>query len=408
MQADGAASEEVRRLARELLPRALEIASQVTERVLEVVPELAPAGTPGAVAVVDESTDQNIGAMLSTLAFGVTPTTIEPPAGTQDLLDNLTGGGGNVTHLLRAYRVGHQLLWRLWSDHVHAQIRDPALLPAVLAISSAHLFDFIDRACERIVESAPLPGAVQAGTGTLGDRHEVVRRLLGSDPVDLGAASASLGYDLTQHHVALLVTPLAEVADVRRELDRLLAAAPVGAFALPTGSGQGSWWAWLGFVGAPATDELAAIAGTELTAVLVGMGEPGQGREGFRRSLAQAREADRVGRLTQRPHSEVVRHRDVEIAAILCADPERARALAEARLGALARRDETGQRLRATVRALLANGHNRGQAASALHVHHKTVAYRLNQAEELLGRPLTDDSFGLETALVIDRTLYGA
>jgi len=103
----------------------------------------------------------------------------------------------------------------------------------------------------------------------------------------------------------------------------------------------------------------------------------------------------------------VVRHRDIEIAALLCGDPERARAMAAARLGDLARRDDIGERLRATVRALLANGHNRGRAAAALHVHHKTVAYRLNQAEELLGRSPSEDTFGLEAALLIDQTLYG-
>jgi DNA-binding PucR family transcriptional regulator len=40
-------------------------------------------------------------------------------------------------------------------------------------------------------------------------------------------------------------------------------------------------------------------------------------------------------------------------------------------------------------------------------VHHKTVAYRLNQAEELRDRSLSEDTFGLETALLIDQTLHG-
>lgn len=404
MESPGSGADEVRRLARDLLPRSLAISSRVSERVLQAVPELALAGAPDAVALVQESTDQNIGAMLSTLAFGITPTTIEPPTGTQDLLDNLTAAGGNVTHLLRAYRVGHQLLWQLWSEHVYSEIRQPQLLPAVLRISSAHLFDFIDQVCNRIVENAPAPESA-ASPRRLGDRHEVIRRLLGSDPIDLSAATTSLAYDLTRQHVALLVAPLAEVADVRRELDKLLAAAGVPAFVIP--SGEGSWWGWLGFPTAPTADQLAGVIAVRLTGVLAGMGEPGRGREGFRRSLAQAREAERVARLVQYPQPGVVRHRDIEIAAILCGDPERARALATVRLGDLARRDETGERLRATVRALLANGHNRGRAAAALHVHHKTVAYRLNQAEELLGRSLTGDTFELETALLIDQTLYG-
>jgi len=410
-------AEEVRRLARELLPRAMTVAARITERVLQAVPEMAPAGAPNAVHLVQESTDQNIGAMLSTLAFGVTPTSIEPPAGTQDLVDNLTAAGGNVTHLLRSYRVGHQLLWELWCEHVHAEIRDPADLPEVLRISSAHLFDFIDRACQRIVDSTPLPTVRAPAPGPGGDRAEVVRRLLGSEPIDLVTATGVLGYDLAQHHVALHVAPLGPVGeggpagfgqpgpDPRRELDVIIAAAGSRAFALP--AGDGGWWAWLGFPVTPDAARLARIAGVPVTAVLAGMGEPGRGREGFRRSLSQAREAERVGRLAREPQPRVVRHRDIEVAAMLCGDPERARAFAAAQLGALASRDEAGERLRATVRALLAHGHNRGRAAEVLHVHHKTVAYRINQVEELLGRPITEDSYACETALLIDLTLHG-
>jgi catechol 2,3-dioxygenase-like lactoylglutathione lyase family enzyme len=403
---DATAGAEVRRLALGLLPDASSVSARITERVLRIVPELAPAGAPEAVAVVRESTDQNIGAMLSTLAFGITPTTIEPPTGTQDLLRNLTAEGADITHLLRAYRIGHQLLWQLWSEHVHAHISDPAILPAVLQISSAHVFEFIDRACQRIVDSAPsaLSSGRVGGRG-LGDRPGLVRRLLASDPIDLVSASGSLGYDLSRHHVALLVAPLAEAADPRRELDPLIAAASVPAFALP--STDGSWWAWLGFPASPAPERLARIGAVAVTAVLVGMGEPARGRDGFRRSLAQAREAERVGRLAQSPAPAILRHRDVELAGLLCADPDRARTFAAERLGALAGRDETGRRLRATVRALLDHAHNRGQAAAALHVHQKTVAYRIHQAEELLGHPLTQHGHALAAALLIDHTLNG-
>jgi DNA-binding PucR family transcriptional regulator len=103
----------------------------------------------------------------------------------------------------------------------------------------------------------------------------------------------------------------------------------------------------------------------------------------------------------------VVRHRDVEVAAVLCADPERARRLAEGRLGALARRDEATSRLRATVRAYLAVGRNLARTAEALHVHHKTVSYRLAKATELLGHPIAEAAYDLEAALIIDFTLHG-
>src|SRR5437879_5663959 len=46
--------DEVRRLARELLPRAMSVSARITERVLQAVPEMAPAGAANAVHLVQE------------------------------------------------------------------------------------------------------------------------------------------------------------------------------------------------------------------------------------------------------------------------------------------------------------------------------------------------------------------
>jgi hypothetical protein len=401
--------DEVRRVARALLPRSEEIAASITEHVLRLVPELAPAASADAVAAVRQSTDQNIGAILATLAFGMPPSGADPPVGTRELLRRLVDGGGDVTHLLRAYRVGHELLWRLWAEHVEAELREaPAtLLAGVLRVSSAHLFDFIDAVCQRIVAEQPA-AVVRTGPG-LGDPAGCVRALLGTEPVDLAGVSAALGYDLQRVHVALVATPRSERAGVRHELQRVIDGAgrergPAG-LALP--AGDGTWWGWLAWDRSPSDDELGHLTGLALDDVLVGLGEPGRGRDGFRRSHAQARDAERVARLHHAPPAGLTRYRDVDLASVLCADPDRARRFAADRLGPLAERSETGERLRATVRAVLDHGHNRGDAARALQVHHKTVTYRVHQAESLLGRTLTADTADLDAALRIDRVLRG-
>jgi hypothetical protein len=173
--------------------------------------------------------------------------------------------------------------------------------------------------------TAASPGAEIGSTvrRTSTSQADTVRALLGADPVDLDRAGVTLGYDLRQHHVALLVAPLVGPADVRRELDQLIA--PVAARALAIPSGEGSWWAWLGFSTAPTDDEMARIMAVPVTTVLVGMGEPAQGRDGFRRTLAQAREAERTGRLALRPSPTVTRHRHIEIAACSAATRTRPR-----------------------------------------------------------------------------------
>jgi hypothetical protein len=410
MDADQVTEDEVRRLARVLLPRSEVISQQITEHVLSLVPELAPAGAADAVQVVRHSTDQNIGAMLATLAFGVPAAQVEAPTGTQELVRRLIAGGGDVTHLLRAYRVGHELLWRIWTEHVEAQacevsaVKHGSLVAGVLRLSSRHLFDFIDTACQRIVEE--FPTSLEPAYGTLhGGRAAVVRALLGSDQIDLPAAGATLGYDLQRVHVALVASPLSPRAGVRHELQRVIDHAGTAGLTLP--AGDGTWWGWLAWTSRPPENELADLATVGLDDVLVGVGDPARGREGFRASHTHAREAEKIARLHGDPPPGVTRFSDVELAAVLCADPERARRFAHDRLGVLAEHDEVNGRLRETLRVLLAHGQNRGEAARALNVHHKTVTYRVNQAERLLGRTLSASTADLAAALTIHSTLYG-
>ncbi|MCE3552876.1 helix-turn-helix domain-containing protein [Pseudonocardia sp. RS11V-5] len=398
-----APSDLVRRVAYELLPLTVNIAEEITEHVLRVVPELAPGRSADEVHLVQESNEQNCGAVLSTLAFGVTATTIEPPAATRRLLHDLAANGGTLAHLLRGYRVGQEGLWRIWSAHAHERVPS-AELYEVLRVSSAHLYEFVDRACQMIVEEYEAL-AEPSGSAPGAGRDELIRALLGSGPVDLAALSQALGHPLTDVHVALFAAPLSAAATTRRQLQHVVTAAGVPALVLP--GAAGTWWGWLSWPAQPSSDVLNGLAALPVADVVVGMGEPAAGHDGFRRSHAQARTAHQVATMGLAPRAGVVRHREVEIAAVLCSDPERARRLAIDRLGPLAAQDETAARLRATLRALLRHGHNRAAAAKALTVHHKTVTYRVTQAEELLGRSLAWDTFDLEVALAIEEALGG-
>jgi hypothetical protein len=403
------AVEVVQRLAHELLPRSGEIAADITAEVLARLPRLVPAGDPQAVDAVRESTDQNIGAILSTLAFAVPATATEPVLGARKLLRHSVTGGGDITDLLRAYRHGHELIWQRWSAYVGERVPDAERLAEVLALSSQHIFTFIDRSCDHLVSEyqARFGGSGPGGPGSGGRTPgELIRDLLGDGPVDEGAASCQLGYDVRGHHLALALAPLTSTGDVRRAMDALRTAAAAGAsLALPVG--DGTWWLWFTWPAAPDPARLARIAAVALDGVLAGVGRVGRGRAGFRRSHEQAREADRTARLSRHPRDGVVHYADLELVGVLCTEPERARPFAADRLGALAGRDETCARLRETLLAYLENGCSGTRTAQALHVHHKTVSYRLAQAEDLLGRPLTESVLELGAALLIDRTLHG-
>jgi DNA-binding PucR family transcriptional regulator len=88
--------------------------------------------------------------------------------------------------------------------------------------------------------------------------------------------------------------------------------------------------------------------------ILVAIGRPGHGLDGFRRSHAEALEAARVAALAGGAAAAVTRYERVELVSLLASDFPRARAFVAARLGPLAAATEPAARLRETVLAFLA------------------------------------------------------
>jgi DNA-binding PucR family transcriptional regulator len=74
-------------------------------------------------------------------------------------------------------------------------------------------------------------------------------------------------------------------------------------------------------------------------------------------------------------------------------------------LGALATDDEACARLRETLLAFLSEGSSFLATSKLIHVHKNTVKYRVDKAVEIRGRPLDDDRFNLELALIACRWL---
>jgi DNA-binding PucR family transcriptional regulator len=389
--------ETVQRLAHALLPDVQPFAELVTQGVLERVPELAPPGFENAADAIVESSAQMIGGLLSTLAYGFSPHTAEPPLRTRQVYDRLIDSGGDVHALQRAYRVGHRVIWQRWSSHVCEHVSEPELLRAVLDLTSTHIFEYLDTASEsHVVEDRTRRRVPRAPAS----QADLVARLLesGEEP-----STVQLGYELRRHHVAIVITPLGADALSRRSLDAILAHGGGHPLAVP--AGDGGWWAWVGGADDGNLEALAErMADTPTPGAVAGIGEPGSGPAGFRRSHAEAVEAVRTSRDVREPRTRAVRHRDIAHAALLTADPARARAFARRQLGGLASDDEATATLRTTVRTLFATN-SPTAAARELGVHHQTVAYRVRQAERLLGRPLAPNRRDVEAALLIDATI---
>jgi len=134
----------------------------------------------------------------------------------------------------------------------------------------------------------------------------------------------------------------------------------------------------------------------------VACGSPTPGPDGFRTTHDQARRARDVALASGEGAPPVTLFDEVGAVALLCADPEGARAWVRRVLGALADPEPATARLRETLQVFLATGGSLATTARRLQVHRNTVKYRVGRAYEVRGRPLGSadhDRLDVELAL---------
>lgn len=321
--------------------------------------------------------------------------------GALELFERLADHEDGLTTVLRGYRVGIAELWQIWAAHVAQRVEDPQELHAVMAASTAHMLMAVDRISQELVDSwAETRRRRRQGLDV--SPEELVRAAL-FDGAGADEALGRLGYPQDALHVAVALPPSLDEASVRQLVSRLRV---VGDAETVSARWDTGWVVWLAFERDPLPRVKEALEEALTLPDPVGTGSPAPGLAGFRSSYREALDARRIAVL--RGSSGVTRHRDVALLAVLCADPERARAraLAVGELGPLAQAgDDTMERLRETLTAYLACGESHVGAAQRLFVHQKTVAYRIRQAEALLGRRIGDRRVELEAALLVHRAL---
>jgi len=223
-------------------------------------------------------------------------------------------------------------------------------------------------------------------------RYEVVRALLdGAEPEHRELTIALGGYPIEGLHHAVVLRATDAGGTHLLEPTATALAGPVRGRALVVEPGGRELWLWL-------SDLPASLPGLVPTAgVLVAVGSPATGPNGFRVSHAEAIAARDIA-LAQRREQTIVAYRDVALLSFLARDHEAARRFVLATLGPLAG-DEPGlERIRETVRLVLRSP-STDAAARTLGVHTNTVRYRIGQAEELLGLPVTARRADIEVAL---------
>jgi hypothetical protein len=217
-----------------------------------------------------------------------------------------------------------------------------------------------------------------------------VKKLLAGEPVEPGA----LGYEFDDWHVGAVAYG-ADAASALRDLAdaadrRLLLIRPE----------TGTVWAWFGGRRRIAVAEFAQdVTPGERGDMLIALGEPARGLEGWRLTHQQASAALWVARDGD---EGVVRYADVGLLASISRDRVLAGSLRLLYLAPLADGRDGGLELRNTLRAYFTAGRNITSAASSLGVSRQTVGNRLRVIEEKLGRTIESCAPEIEVALRLD------
>jgi len=391
----------LRPLAVDLLTRVDGLADGVTDEIHEAVPEIGDY--PELAQETRASAAANLALALTMIRDGVESESVEPPPAALVQARHYVRASGDLTALLRTYRIGHASFWTVWTEGLRERITDAAELADAVTQSSQFMFGYVDAVSSRIVDvfSAERERWVRSAAAL---RADTVRAILAGAAVDTATATRRLRYDLAGDHVAFIVWSDPTENDVYAVLEERAArvAAALGARAsLLVSIGSLAVAGWIPARALPAMRVAASLADGERggASIRAAVGAPGVGVEGFRASHVQAQHARRVADLTGLPPGRIQYFTDIALAALATVDPQLATWFVRRELGTLAEHTDSADRISSTLAAYLDENASHARAARRLGVHENTVAYRVRQAETMIGHPVDERRLELGVAL---------
>jgi len=396
-----------------LRPAAVELDEHAAERSRAVVPYLSDR-MPDLVDSAEAretrraSNEAIIRGFAKVLQSGADPADgVSLGSATRALVQDGARRGIPLSALMRSFRLAHAVTAR----HLYAVLANHAAdgeeLSLAIDLCSAWTFAYAD-AVMCLAENLYTSEREHWLRSAAASEVETINMILSEQPIDIDVASRRLRHEVRRVHVAAIAW--IDTHEEGRDTLALLEAAisdiaaaignqrpliqPVGILSIA------AWISTSAAVPSTALDELRFRSATA-PGVRVAIGEPAPGIAGFRTSHIEALHAQRIARLAGRHEGSITRYRDIALCALATANIEHARRFVERELGRLASRDGTTRRLGATVRTYLDENGSRGRTAKRLHIHENTVAYRLRQAEELLGRSVEKRTLELRVALAL-------
>ena len=360
----------------------------------------------------------NLETLVDIMRYDIAVEDVPSPPAAEEYARRLAQRGISSTALIRAYRLGQQLVLAWAFEEIARQEDDPEVGYAAGAAFTDLTFAYVDSISEKLVaEYESEREKWLANRNTV--RAAVLKELVDGVRVDVSTAESALSYRLRQRHLGVVLwssdttTSTGGLRQLERLLQQLTRAAGVTGQPLFYPTDRSTAWGWIPLgrsteeVELNALEEVLEKADDGLRAAL---GTPAAGGSGFRITHVEAVRAQQVALAARAEALRLTSFTDpgVRAAAMLASDLDGARRMVGKALGALATDNEGALRLRDTLMVFLEEKGSYTATAERIHLHKNTVKYRVDKAVEERGRPLDEERLELELALVAARWLGGS
>jgi GGDEF-like domain/PucR C-terminal helix-turn-helix domain len=406
---DAAISETSAVIMAKLNDRLLEVTRAIQHRLATEIAELRDDSA--LLELLGASVQGNVDTVFKALRYGIPIENVEPPTAALEYSRRMAQRGVPMNALVRAYRLGHEMVLDFAREEINNAGLDPGMSLAVFERMTTVTFRYIDWISQQVVVAYE-----QERDRWLENRNSVralrVREVLDATDVDLDAITSAIRYPMRRVHLGLVLwlpedagggDELAALERFLRELTESLATQDSSLF---VAADRVSGWGWI-----PLQAGAAATAVADVRRFVarydgppsVALGVPLPGVEGFRRSHRQAQRARNVAIAAGPAAAPVTAAGDpgMSAAALLGDNIDDAREWVHEVLGPLASDTDTDSRLRDTLRVFLCHGSSYKSAADELTLHFNSVKYRVQRAIERRGRQLGEDRLDVELALLI-------
>ncbi|ORW97259.1 transcriptional regulator [Mycobacterium sp. IEC1808] len=316
----------------------------------------------------------------------------EPLSLARDLLRR-----GLTPSALRAYRILQSVFWQRWMTLAFRLTSRNDELQELLTVSARSMFSFIDDTNAAIAEQMQRDRE-ELTRGTQAERRETVELILAGASVGKQRAASRLGYNLEGDHTAAIVwsdLPDSDPALLNRATEALARVARSDR-TLTVVATVATRWVWITGAAPPDLERLESAI-DDMRGVRIAVGATAPGIDGFRSSHF---DAVATQRLLVRLHSaqRVAGFDTVELVSLVTQDATRADRFVKRTLGDF---ESASPELRTAVRTFINEQCNASRAATRLYTHRNTLLRQLTRADELLPRPLAENSVNVAVALEV-------